>query len=380
VGLLHGLFCHLFALPTFYAQPLRLAGFRGLALMAVVILASYLCVHLRASLQRARFWASLAIFLAMGAAIIHVSDSPRIDVWLFQQIGGEALWKGYDPYSISYPDVYAATGETLKMYGTQLVHDGRVFVYPYPPLTALLSAPAWAVLGDVRWLALLSMGIAAWAIARLGGGATAELAALFLLFQGRSFLVLENAWTETLVLAAFAVATLVALRPAKRLPQWLALGLALGVLAASKQYSPLLLVPLALAVPRGSRARAAAIGLGVVALTALPFALWDAEALYRGVVQMQLVQPLRLDSLSLLALWARAFGRPAAGAVPAFAAAALVLFASLWRRPFSAVRAPAIAAAAWLVFVLLNKQAFCNYDWLGLGLSCVAVAALSKET
>jgi hypothetical protein len=276
VGLLHGLFCHLFALPTFYAQPLRLAGFRGLALMAVVILASYLCVHLRASLQRARFWASLAIFLAMGAAIIHVSNSPRVDVW-----------------------------------------------------------PAWAALGDVRWLALLSIGIAAWAIARLGGGATAELAALFVLFQGRSFLALENAWTETLVLAAFAIATLVALRPAKRLPQWLALGLGLGVLA---------------------------------------------EALYRGLVQMQLAQPLRVDSLSLLALWARAFGAPAAGAVPAFAAAALVLFASLWRRPFAAVRAPAVAAAAWLVFVLLNKQAFCNYDWLGLGLCCVAVAALSKET
>jgi hypothetical protein len=94
---------------------------------------------------------------------------------------------------------------------------------------------------------------------------------------------------------------------------------------------------------------------------------------------MQLMQPLRLDSLSLLALWARAFGPPAAGALPAFAAAALVLFASLWRRPFAAVRAPAVAAAAWLVFVLLNKQAFCNYDWLGLGLSSVAVAALSKE-
>lgn len=275
-GLLHGLYGHLFALPTFYAQPLRLAGFRGLALMAVIILASYLCVHLRASLQRARFWASLAIFVAMGAAIIHLSSGASVDVW-----------------------------------------------------------PAWALLGDVRWLALLSMGTAAWAIARLGGGATAELAALFLLFQGRSFLALENAWTETLVLAAFAVATLVALRPAKRLPQWLALGLALGVLA---------------------------------------------EALYRGVARLQLAQPLRLDSLSLLALWARAFGPPAAAAVPAFAGAALVLFAALWRRPFSAARAPAVAAAAWLMFVLLNQQAFCNDAWLGLGLSCVSVAALSKET
>ena len=372
-GFLHGIWCHVFLVPTFYADPRRMGGFRGLALLSLLVGSAYLCVHLRASLQRLRLLGFLACFLAMGAIIIHLSNGPRIDVWLFQQIGADALKQGYNPYSVSYPDLYARTGETLKMYGPEIVRDHRVHVYPYPPLTALLAVPSFALLGDVRYVNLAAMAIAGFAIARLGGAA-GEVAALFLLFQGRSFFVLEQGWSEAVVLAAFAVSVLIASRPARRLPQWLALGLSLGVLAASKQYSPLLLLPLALALPARLRPRAALVALAFVLITFAPFVVWDAEGLYRGVVKMQFLQPLRTDSLSLLALWARSHGAPAWGAVPAFAAAAGVLALAAARR-FTLAHACTAAAAAWLVLVLLNKQAFCNYDWLGIGLLCVAIAA-----
>ncbi len=377
LGFLHGLYCHLFEVPTFYANPQRLQGFRGLALMTLLFGSAYLCLHLRGSLQKARFYAVLACFVAMGVVIIHLSRGPRIDVWLFQQIGGEALWRGYSPYSVSYPDLYARTGETLKMYGPEVVHDRRIFMYPYPPLTALLAAPTWAAFGDVRYLSLAALVVGGWAIGRLGGGATGEIAALFLLFQGRSFFVLEQAWSETLVVAAFAVTALAIARPFRRAPQWLAIGLAAGVLAASKQYSPLLLTPLALAIPRGQRLRAALVALALLIATALPFLWTDPQGLWRGVVKMQFLQPLRLDSLSLLALYARSFGAPWWGAVPAFVAAAVVLALSLGGT-MTLSRAATSAAAAWLVFVLLNKQAFCNYDFLGIGLLCVAIAAQSQ--
>ena len=379
LGFLHGLWCHVFQVPTFYADPRRLQGFRGLALMALLFGSAYLCVHLRGSLQKARFAAVLACFAAMGVVIIHLSPGPRIDVWLFQQIGGEALWRGFSPYTLSYPDLYAASGETLKMYGPGVVHDHRIFMYPYPPLTALLAAPAWAALGDVRYVSLAALLFSGWALGRLGEGVTGELAALFVLFQGRSFFVLEQAWSETLVLAAFAATALLIARPPRRVPQWLAVGLAAGVLAASKQYSPLLLLPLSLAIPRPQRLRAALVAAGVLAATALPFLLMDARGLYRGVVEMQFLQPLRTDSLSLLALYARRFGPPAWGAAPAFLAAALVLVLTL-RGTVTVARAAASAAAAWLLLVLLNKQAFCNYDFLGSGLLCVAIAARSRLT
>jgi hypothetical protein len=67
IGFLAGIYCHLFlAAPV---PPQRLAGFRGLAIMALVFAASYTCLHLRASLQKARFLGALAVFAVMGLAV-----------------------------------------------------------------------------------------------------------------------------------------------------------------------------------------------------------------------------------------------------------------------------------------------------------------------
>ena len=378
IGILSGLYCHLFESPTFYADPRRLGSFHPLALFALVIVSAYLCLHLRASLRRARFWLLLAVFALMGIAIIRASQEPHIDVWVFQQIGGDALWRGFNPYSISYPDLYARSGETLKMYGPAIVEAGRVTIYPYPPLTALLEAPVHAALGEVRYLLLFAMLLAAWAIARLAEpeGVTAELAALYLLFQPRAFFMLEQGWTDSMVLALFAVALLVAQRWRGRPRAFVAVGIAVGLLAASKQYTPLLIVPLALALPPGKRLRTALVALGVVLVTALPFALWDPAGLWRDVVMTQFRQPMRTDSLSLLALWVRQGGVAPGGALLAFLAAGLVLLVTL-RRRLSLGQAATVAAASWLILVLLNKQAFCNYDYLGIGLLCAAVAARS---
>ena len=375
-GIAHGLWCHIFEVPTFYADPSRMQGFRYLAFFTLLITSAYLCVHLRASLNKARFLAALLIFAAMGAAILHLSPEPRIDVFLFRSIGGDALAHGFNPYSISYPDLYAATGETLKMYGPELVKDGRVLVYPYPPLTPLLDAAAYTLLHDVRWLNLAAFIVAAWAIGRIGQSQPlAELAALFLLFQGRSFFVLEQAWTEPIVLAAFTVSLLLALQPE---PRWLALGLALGVLAASKQYSPLLILPILAAYPREQRARAALTALALLAAVTLPFVLWDAQGFVTDVIRMQFVQPLRLDSLSLLTALARVRELPPAATLLGFVAAAAVLALTL-RRNLTALQAATAAGASWLVLVLLSKQAFCNYDFLGQGLLCTAVAASARK-
>jgi len=67
IGFLAGIYCRLFlAAPV---PPQRVAGFRGLAVMALVVAASYTCLHLRASLQKARFFGALAVFAVMGLAV-----------------------------------------------------------------------------------------------------------------------------------------------------------------------------------------------------------------------------------------------------------------------------------------------------------------------
>lgn len=46
----------------------RLAGYRGFAVMGLVLAAAYLCLHLRASLQRARFLLVVACFVVLALA------------------------------------------------------------------------------------------------------------------------------------------------------------------------------------------------------------------------------------------------------------------------------------------------------------------------
>jgi len=82
---------------------------------------------------------------------------------------------------------------------------GRVVAFPYPPLTFLAEAPAFAAFGDKcasRVLAFDDVG-AAWLIARTAPGKLGELAAaLGALPAPHAYCVVEQAWTESLVLSA----------------------------------------------------------------------------------------------------------------------------------------------------------------------------------
>src|SRR5258708_8808385 len=90
-GFRHGIYCHVFSIPTIYADPRRLTGFRGLALVALVAGSAYTSLHLRASLQQARFPIPLVCFLATTAFVLVISPQPPIDVSLFQQTTSDAL-------------------------------------------------------------------------------------------------------------------------------------------------------------------------------------------------------------------------------------------------------------------------------------------------
>ena len=97
-----GLACHLFTNPAFYADPRAFqGGFRWFALVALVVLSAYLCVHLRASLIRARFLLLLACFALMAIVLIRASPRPFIDVWYFQQGAADALLHGVSPYTVT---------------------------------------------------------------------------------------------------------------------------------------------------------------------------------------------------------------------------------------------------------------------------------------
>jgi hypothetical protein len=375
-GVAVGLLFHVFGDPTFYGERARLAGFRWLAATALVVLSAYLCIHLRASLVRARFLLLLGCFVAMGIAVVLASPRPWVDVWVLQQGAADALLHGVNPYAASYPDIYGRLSS--QMYSPEVAHGGRVFGFPYPPLSLLAATPGFALFGDVRFAWVIAMAGGAWMIARAIGGSSGELAGLFMLFQPRTFFVLEASWTEAVVVAVFAFALLACARQWR--PEWC--GVALGLLLASKQYALFITVPLFFLVPRGTRLRAAVVALAAAAAVTAPFWLWDREALFRSLVRFHLLQPFRADSLSLLAGWARLgpIPGPAGFMSPAFGLGVLMVWTAVYaRRSVFVAQAIAAGALAWIAVVLFSKQGFCNYYWLCAALFCAAAAAKAER-
>jgi hypothetical protein len=362
--------------------PARPPAFLALLGVAALVLATYV-PPLDRALSRLGAWRArlrLAVWLAcaagMGAVVIRAGRSPWIDVWLFQQEAARTLLAEANPYARPYPNLYG----TLEFYGPAVADSALVRGFPYPPETILVGVPAYALLGDVRFAMLAALLVAAWLLARLAPAGLGELAAAALLFHPRTSYVLHQAWTEPTVLAA-ALGVVLALRwLAARPRRWAVAAVAGALLLGAKQYSPILAAPLVPALPRAVRARAIALAVAVAGVVVLPFALWNPAALWRGVVAMQFLQPLRLDALAWSAALVRLGVRPLPGMLPFLVAAAVLVAA--WPRRGELAQGVAAASAAFLLFVLSAKQAFLNYHWLANGLllaTCVLRAGARAQ-
>jgi hypothetical protein len=73
-----------------------------------------------------------------------------------------------------------------------------------------------------------------------------------------------------------------------------------------------------------------------------------------------------------------ALGGPQLPSWPAFLLAGAALVATV-RSSIAPWQGLLSGAVTWLVLVVFNKQAFCNYYWLAVGLLCAALATLHRE-
>lgn len=317
----------------------------------------------------------LVIVFALTAAwVLERSPSPRIDVFMFQQQSMEALLEGRSPYAMTYPDPYSPA-ESARFYGPGVSTGGRLqFGFPYFPLSLLMVIPAKLVAGDFRYAQVAMVCLTAILLLTISRrAALATLAISLLLLTPRSFFVLEQSWTEPLVLGLFALTLFTAVRA----PRWI--WLPLGLFVASKQYA-FIVAPLVLLVaprPLTVRAFARLVGLSVLTLVVVtvPFVVWSPEGFVRSVVTLQLHQPFRTDALSYLA-WFHAETGSTLSPVLAFVAAAIVLGVSLWRAPRTPFGFALSCAVCLFAFVSLNKQAFANYYFLIHGVLCCSLAAV----
>lgn len=348
----------------------RPLGMCPLLVFVGAVVASYAWKSMPAS--RARFPLILAAYMSLGASFISEWPPPPIDVWYLQQEAAGHLLAGEDPYAASYghppPDP--------SLYGPDMIKDGKVQSFPYPPLSLLLVVPGY-VAGDIRWSLLAAVAasacfmVAAGRRLGLGPGHPAEMAVAAFLFQPRGFYVLHMGWTEPLVLLAVsAAAWAMAGRRA------LVSGLGLAMTPIIKQYGLLCILP-AWSSGRLDR-RKLLVGAVVAALLTLPFLLWDPAAFWRGTVHFHTSSPFREDSLSVLA-WVYLRTSKELPAVVGFAVAALATWLSVRSPVRSLARAVLGEAAVLLAFFAFNKAAHINYYWLVDALLALALLLSAAE-
>lgn len=359
-------------------------------------------------IARGRFFALLLIAVSFRPLILRSAPIPRIDVFVSQTLGAKGLLlkltpatarnarlkryaetpseartlgKSLNVYSMTFPSPYWSEerlGPRFDRYGKPL--RGAWFDhYAYPPSTLYANALSWLAFGDVRMGWAICDLIGALCIyllaARMSPGPKhrrfRELLTLAFLCMPRSLFVLEQSWTEPLMAAALGVVALVLARPTHPLIR----GVALGVFFSSKQYS-VLAGPLLLKLRR-CRLPAWVVGAIVGVALALPFALWNWDAIWNDLVGFFLKSEGRPDGLSVYAAVKR-FGHEIPWWVVAPTWLGGVGFFS-WRMKRTLAGMLFSSASVWLFFFMLGKQAFINYWHLILFTLLLAVAATPQE-
>ncbi|HWE02992.1 MAG TPA: hypothetical protein VG326_11345 [Tepidisphaeraceae bacterium] len=339
-----------------------------------------------------RFWfPALLLFHSMlGFWMVRSAPLPHIDVWYFQEDGPSALLHGHDPYDAAearFADIYQSTHEGhQRVYGQGMVIDDTLqFGFPYPPISLFCSTIGFLIGSDTRYAQAVALTLAGMLIGYCRPGRFPKLAAALFLFTPTEWFVLGRAWTEPFVVMFLAAIVFCASRKIRGL-----LPVVLGLFLASKQYLAFA-VPLSFLLLDDFRWRqkeswiawsklliGAAIAAAVVTL---PMALWNWRAFWFSTVTVQAKAPFRWDALSYL-VWIgfHVDSKYTSWVWLSFAAAVLAIVLSIRKVRSGPGGFAAALALTYMVFIALNKQAFCNYYFFVIGCLCCAVAAFLPHT
>jgi hypothetical protein len=233
-------------------------------------------------------------------------------------------------------------------------------------VSLLISSLGYLLAGDCRYAHLAAICLAALLLAYARPGRLSFVAALLFLFTPRVFFVLEQSWTEPVVVFLLAATIFCRCRFPRAAP-W-----ATGVLLAGKQY--MIFTAPALLKKWRDVPKAAIAGVLVTA----PLALWNLTEFFRSTVIVQFAQPFRLDALSYMAQLGR-YGIRIPGWVPFLLTAAAIVFV-VRKAPATTTAISSAVAFVLIVFFVFNKNAFCNYYYLIIGALACAIATADVKT
>ncbi len=216
------------------------------------------------------------------------SPSPAIDVFPIFQESARHLLQGLNPYLVPVSDVY---------HGTQSF-GYKVLGYVYPPSNLYFQTLGYLIFHDIRSIYIFMEALACaglYAMARRRQGIRfARYAVLLFLFHPRGLFIIEEAWTEPLVVGLYAICNYLA----GRSPGSRRLAAAYGLLLSLKQYL-LYFVLSGLLLER--RVRRLALAAAVAFATVLPFLLWDRASFIQYGLLFLLRTKFRPDGLTVLA-------------------------------------------------------------------------------
>ncbi len=271
-----------------------LSFYTSLLLIPVTILFYVRPTPWKERVRSAAFFSMVIIASGLRVGMLSASPSPFIDVFTITQESAAHLLMGLNPYTTPVSDVYHG----ITDFGFHAVG------YHYPPASLYLLAMGYALLGDVRYISLLCEGVVAfvlWSVARRGSSRrVAELLVLLFLYHPRSLFILEQGWTEPLILLFFSLFLLLRMQGKHTLA-----AMAYGYFLSLKQYLVYFAVHWFMVERRFHRL---ALGMVVAGLTVLPFLLLDARGFSDAAIASHLHAAFRADSLSLSAVLYRMFG------------------------------------------------------------------------
>ncbi len=303
-------------------------------------------------------WPALVIAWAVvplvRAETIGAAPDPGIDVFVTNTLASDYLLAGKNPYAGDYPDVY----------------EGRYDYQPgffYWPAYLFWATPFRALLGDVRWAMIAADLLTAAALVVVGRklnfpATTTAMLPLVWLAHPVSLLVLELAWIDPLLIAGVAV--LMACLLSRR---WLAVGIVLGIVAATKQYGTLIGVMTMVYVFAHHRDAARRVLLSSAAtwsLLMLPFVFLDWRALFDNTIGVYISAAVRPDALSLVAHLQNTFDITLPGGLLLAVYLSAVAGGCWWlakRKQADLAQWAGMLATVMGTIFLFGKQAFCNY-------------------
>lgn len=345
-----------------HSQTYAILFFYANLLLIPVIIFFYLIPRgWKERMRLAIFCVALLIAFGFRGAMPLASPAPAIDVFVLIQESARHLLSGLNPYTTTIPHVT----QGQEYFGYHFTY------YHYPPASLYLLSMGYLLLGDARYTYVACefvIAFALWTLARrrMSQHAT-ELLVLLFLYHPRNLFILEQAWTEPLILFCFALVLLFRERGRDAYA-----AASYGYMISLKQYL-IYFVLHWLMIER--RRRFLALGMGVTMLTFMPFVFVDGPGFWHATVSPFLEAGFRRDSLSISAALYHGFGasiKALSGSVVGALAATLTFFA-FRKLPIPQGYLFAVIITTFSMF-LFGNLAFANYYYFVGGLLLLLMA------